>query len=79
MARAALRSRTYLRRYFSLWFLRGPLRPLARGSEELVGDGKAGSEAAEPELEAVVWGGEPRNDGPMKGCWCSPSPWEGRG
>ena len=74
MAHAALRSRRYLRRYRSLWFFWGPLRPLALGSVELVGDGKAGSEAAEPELEAVVWGGEPRNDWPLNGGCRSPSP-----
>lgn len=41
MARAVLRSRRYFRRYFSLWFFRGPRFALGLGSDELLGEGKA--------------------------------------
>lgn len=68
MARAALRSLRYLSRYFSFWFFRGPLLILVLWSEELVGDGKAGAEAPEPELEAVFCCGEPRKDWAVKAC-----------
>ena len=62
IARAALRSRRYLSLYFSFWFLRWTFLTLGLCSEELVGEGKAVMEAAEPELDMVVWGGEPRKD-----------------
>ncbi len=68
MARAVLRSLRYFSRYFSFWFFRGPLFILILWSEELVGDGKAGAEAPEPELEMVFCCGELRNDWAVKAC-----------
>ena len=68
MARAALRSLRYFCRYFSFWFFRGLFLALGLGSEEPVGEGKGGKEAAEPELEKAVWGGEPRKDWVLKAC-----------
>lgn len=68
MARAALRSRRYLSLYFSFWFFRGPLFILALWSEELVGDGKAGAEAPEPQLDMVFCCGELRKDWEVKAC-----------
>lgn len=68
MARAALRSLRYLSLYFSFWFLRGPLFILALCSEEVVGDGKAGADAPEPELDMVFCCGEPRKAWAVKAC-----------
>lgn len=65
MARAALRSLRYLSLYFSFWFFRGPLFILVLWSEELVGDGKAGPEAPEPQLEMFCCG-EVRKDWAVK-------------
>lgn len=82
MARAVLRSLRYLSRYFSFWFFREPLFILVLCSEELVGDGKAGAEAPEPELEMVFCCGEPRKDWAVKACRAccrSSSVWEQTG
>lgn len=68
MARAVLRSLRYLSLYFSFWFFRGPLFMLVLRSEELAGDGKAGPEAPEPELEMVFCCGDPRKDWAVKAC-----------
>lgn len=68
MARAVLRSRRYLSRYFSLWFLRWPLFTLVLCSEELlVGGGKACAELPEPEPEMACCEG-PRKDWAAKAC-----------
>lgn len=68
MARAAFRSLRYLSRYFSFWFFRGPLFIFPLCSKELVGEGKAGAEAPEPELEMAFCCGEPRKDWAVKAC-----------
>lgn len=65
-ARAALRSRRYLSRYFSFWVFRGTLFILVLCSEELTGEEKTCTEEPEPELEACC--AAPRKDWAAKAC-----------